>query len=476
MIKILKNGKLWAGLIPLLVIIGVFAIRFDPAALISSQQKDNDALIADQMAHHIGAMAYVYGYPLVDMAKQMHNETHQVVADQQVYASLNRIYHFEEIVGPHNAGNLRLPNNDTLYFSGWFDITEQPLIIHTPDTGGRYFTIAVTNLYSEVTHIGRRTHGTDEAYYALVAPNWQGELPAGVTAIEVETNTGWMLGRILVDGPEDLSAALADMKGIWSTSLNEFVPGQLPSKTVAKTAAPIDPLHSLEFFEYMNRALKTLPARASEAALMAQFEVIGIGPGQDFDIATLDEATRSGLEKGLADGIAMVEASEVRSIPSNNGWMTPGKVGRYGFDYIQRASVVANGYGNLPEEATYAATVTDGNGELMSGSKVYKIHFEAGEIPPVDGFWSVIAYALPEKQVEENAIGRYSIGDRSKGLNYNADGSLTLWLQADAPEDPDANWLPVPRSYFMAVLRMYEPRAEILGGDYQLSRIQLVNP
>jgi hypothetical protein len=476
MAKLLGKRAFWLGVIATLILAAVFFSRFNPAALISSQQKANDALIAEKLAHNVGTLAYVYGYPLVDMAKQMHNETHRVSADQQVYAPLNSMYYFEEIVGPGNAGNLRLPNNDTLYFSGWFNIEEQPLIIHTPDTRGRYFTIAVTNQYSEVVHIGRRTHGTEEAYYALVAPHWSGSLPAGVTAIEVETPKGWMLGRVLVDGQEDFPAALAVMKGIWSVPLDKFTPGRAPKAEEETPAAAINPLQSLEYFEYMNRALKSLPARPSEAALLAQFDLIGIGPNSNLDIAALSEATRRGLEKALADGMAIVKASEVRTIPSRNGWMIPGKVGRYGFDYLQRASVVANGYGNLPEESTYAATVTDADGNMMSGDNVYKIHFDAGQIPPVDGFWSIIAYALPEKQVQENAIGRYSIGDRTRGLKYNPDGSLTLWLQAKAPENPDKNWLPVPDGYFMAVVRMYEPREKILSEDYNLSRIQRVKP
>lgn len=133
----------------------------------------------------------------------MHNETHRVAAQQQVLAPLNRLYRYPDIVGPDTAGNLRAPNNDTLYYSGWFDITEEPLIIHTPDTGGRYFTIAVTNQYSEVVHIGRRTTGTAEGYFALVPPHWQGELPEGVVAVPTATNQGWLLGRMLVNGRED---------------------------------------------------------------------------------------------------------------------------------------------------------------------------------------------------------------------------------------------------------------------------------
>ena len=99
------------------------ALNFNLAAIVSSQQKKNDELIAEQMAYHVGTLAVLYGYPIVDMHKQMHNETHRISPQQQVYAPVNRLYRYPDIVGPHNAGNLRAPNNDTLYFSGWFDIS-----------------------------------------------------------------------------------------------------------------------------------------------------------------------------------------------------------------------------------------------------------------------------------------------------------------------------------------------------------------
>ncbi len=471
--KVFSNKISWLVAAIVVVAVAWMVSQFNPAALVASQQQENDELIAEGLARQIGALAYVYGYPMVDMAKQMHNETHRVGPDQQTYAPVNRFYRFPEIVGPHNGANFRMPNNDTLYFSGWFDIAEQPLIIHTPDTAGRYFTIAVTNLYSEVTHIGRRTHGTREAYYALVAPGWQGQLPNGVTRIDVESERGWLLGRVLVDGPADLQAALSVMNNIWSASLDEFTPSKRPGQPEVLVAEPIDPLHSLAFFTYMNRALKTLPPRPDEAALMSQFDLIGIGPNSDFNPENLNEATRRGLLQGLKEGMALVKASEVRTTPSQNGWMIPRKVGRYGHDYLQRASVVANGYGNLPEESTYAAALTDGRGDMMSGKQAYQLHLAADDIPPVDGFWSLTAYALPEKQVQENDIGRYSIGDRTQGLNYNEDGSLTLLLQHQRPQENESNWLPVPDGYFMVIMRMYEPSEAILSGEYRLPRIEL---
>ena len=460
----------------LVAVIGVFvivlALSFNPASLIGSQQKKNDALIREQMAYHIGVLAYLYGYPLVDMYRQMHNETHRVSDDQQVLAPPNRLYRYPDIVGPQTAGNLRAPNNDTLYYSGWFDITDEPLIIHTPDTGGRYFTIAVTNQYSEVVHIGRRTTGTAESYFALVPPHWQGELPDGVVAVPTETNQGWLLGRMLVAGRADFDAAMDLVNDIWLASLSEFRPGQRPAMPAVAPASAEDPLETLGFFEIMNRVIKTLPRRPAEDALIAQFDQIGVGPDSDFDVSKLNADTRAGLERAVTDGAALVQASTQRTIDSFNGWMISKDIGRYGYKYMHRSSVVKGGYGNLPEESLYPATVFDSQGRLMNGKNTYRLHFAAGMLPPVKGFWSMAAYRLSDLQLAENEIERYSIGDRTPGLNYNEDGSLTLWLQHQRPDDAGRNWLPVPEGMFMVVFRMYEPSAEALNNEYLLPRLE----
>lgn len=469
----LTSRKFW---FPALALTGlailVFALNFNLGSLVSSRQKKNDDLIAEQMAYHIGTLAYLYGYPIVDMYKQMHNETHRLSSDQQVYAAVNRLYRYPDIVGPDTASNLRAPNNDTLYYSGWFDISSEPLIIHTPDTVGRYFTIAVTNLYAEVEHIGRRTTGTAEAYFALVGPQWNGDLPAGVKVIKVESEQGWLLGRMLVDGSEDFAAAMALVDDIWLAPLSEFAAGQRPDTPAELTAEAIDPLSSLAFFEVLNKSLQKLPPRAGEAALMSQFDLIGVGRNSDFNSGQLSPGAKRGLERAVADGEAIVQAATRRTIPDYNGWMISKKIGRYGFSYMHRAAVAKGGYGNLPEESLYPAMVFDQRGELLDGSQRYQLHFKAGELPPVEGFWSLSAYRLSDFQLEENEIQRYSIGDRTKEISYNADGSLTLTLQNSKPTNPKTNWLPVPKGMFMIVMRLYEPSAAALGNDYLLPRLE----
>jgi hypothetical protein len=71
-----------------------------------------------------------------------------------------------------------------------------------------------------------------------------------------------------------------------------------------------------------------------------------------------------------------------------------------------------------------------------------------------------------------NAIDRYSIGDRTAGLTTDDDGSATIYIQRDAPDKgKQTNWLPTPDGRFRPLMRMYQPRAGILNGEYILPAI-----
>jgi hypothetical protein len=239
----------------------------------------------------------------------------------------------------------------------------------------------------------------------------------------------------------------------------------------------MDVLGSPAFFSVLNAGLRELPPRASEAALLAQFDQVGFGPGVVFDLEKLDPDTRRGLERAVEAGSALVEASMRASRPTQNGWIVPRLVGRYGHDFLARATVVKGGYGNLPEESLYAAVLNDRDGQLLTGLGRYRIRFERSALPPVDAFWSLAVYDLRSAKLVENELRRYSLGDRTPGLVYGADGSLTIALQAERPSEPDVNWLPTPSSPLplIAVIRMYEPRAEALSGKYALPEVVRVD-
>lgn len=59
---------------------------------------------------------------------------------------------------------------------------------------------------------------------------------------------------------------------------------------------------------------------------------------------------------------------------------------------------------------------------------------------------------------ESYPLNRFTISQRDK-LTYNADGSLTSYLQRRSPgKDKEANWLPTPKGPFLPMPRMFEPR------------------
>ena len=80
-------------------------------------------------------------------------------------------------------------------------------------------------------------------------------------------------------------------------------------------------------------------------------------------------------------------------------------------------------------------------------------------------------YSLPDRHLVANPINRYSIGDRTKGIKYGADGSLTIYVQHDPPAgDKKANWLPAPTGPYDVIMRIYGPDDSVLNGSWLLPK------
>ena len=124
---------------------------------------------------------------------------------------------------------------------------------------------------------------------------------------------------------------------------------------------------------------------------------------------------------------------------------------------------------NVFEEAAYWTTTRDGSGHRLSGRHEYILHFPAGQLPPNDAFWSLTPTDVVGYMVS-NPIGRSSLDDRSN-LAKNADGSIDIHLQHDAPSGQEQNWLPTPSGNFKLMLRAYLPGAAILDGTYRMPQV-----
>ena len=127
-------------------------------------------------------------------------------------------------------------------------------------------------------------------------------------------------------------------------------------------------------------------------------------------------------------------------------------------------------YGLPPAIAWYGGWLVDAAGNPISGHTDYTITFTADQLPKARFFWSATLYTLPQRLLSANEIDRYSIGDRTPGIRYRDDGSLTLYIQHRRPDDPDqaANWLPSPEGPFTVIIRAYGGDTAIAEGTYRL--------
>jgi hypothetical protein len=221
------------------------------------------------------------------------------------------------------------------------------------------------------------------------------------------------------------------------------------------------------FFAAFAKAMKINPPHADDAPVMQQLARIGLVPGQDFDPSKLTAEQRAALEEGVKAAAAHIEKYVASGAAVKPGWSSfQGTVGRYGTNYVARAVTARIAVGANPaEDAVYIGNSTDANGEALNGSKSYRLHFEASQLPPVRAFWSVTAYDKNGYFIA-NPINRYAIGDRDH-LKFNSDGSLDLYIQNQNPGSAhEANWLPCGEGPFNLMLRLYWPEAEILNGSW----------
>ena len=217
--------------------------------------------------------------------------------------------------------------------------------------------------------------------------------------------------------------------------------------------------------------------------MVAKLAKIGIVPGQDFDASKLDPSTAAGIAKSpkpAQDKIAawFKEGIAAGDAKLENGWVFTTKTGLYGTNYIQRATVTWYGLGaNRPQDAVYPTSEGPKIVEKYNGANKYVLHFDKGQMPPVDGFWSVTMYNAQYFFVA-NPLNRYNVSQRNKFIT-NADGSTDIYIQADSPgKAKEANWLPAPKDDFVLMMRLYWPKEKppsILDGSWKIPEVTKVN-
>lgn len=371
------------------------------------------------------------------------------------------------------------PNVDTLYGASFVDLSAGPVVLSVPEVPERYYSVAMLDAYFYAfDYVGSRTTGQRAGRYLIAGPGWNGRVPAGIKQVfRAPTPSINLYQRIYFRNAADLPAvrALQDQIRIEPlTPLSEAAARARHERVLRiREARPLELPDPLRMFELSNAYMAENPPPESDRALCEHFAPVGIGPGL---AVPGDESGREWLRLGAQAGARTISALAVAGAKLVNGWQMPATdVARRGGPggIVQQALTQVRTIGaNVPQEALYYTTYTDGKGQALDARKRYAQHFAPGQLPPITkdrfGFWSLTLMHRSNYRLVANPIDRYALRSADPFV-FNPDGSLTLWLQTEAPADPArrANWLPAPAAgEFTLNLRVYIPAAPALDGQW----------
>jgi hypothetical protein len=431
--------------------------------------------LSTQEARKIAKEAYIYANPPVDSYRILFN--YFVEKDNPDYkAPWNQIKNIPRVY-THEDRAVQTPNSDTPYSWLALDLRSEPMVLSVPQIEKeRYYSLQLVDLYTyNFDYIGSRTTGNDGGHFLIAGPGWEGKTPEGIrNVIHAETELILVVYRTQLFNPEDLENVKAIQAGYKVQPLSSFL-GQ-PAPEAAPKINFFQPLtreeirESPKVFEHLNFVLQFCPTHPSEQELMARFAKLNIGAGKDFNWDAFSPEIQEAIKQGIAD--AWAEFAELKKL-ADAGKVTSDQV--FGTrqhlqnNYLYRmAGAVLGIWGNSAAEAIYPSLYVDANGQKLDGTHNYSLHFEPGQLPPVNAFWSMTMYELPASLLVENQLNRYLLNSTMEDdFVRDEDGSITLHFQQESPgKDREPNWLPAPQGPFSVVVRLYWPKAEALDGTW----------
>ena len=412
--------------------------------------------------------AYIYGFPMV----MNYGVMYAYFVDHnsgQFKAPFNQIFNEARVFTPKDTA-IVTPNSDTPYSFVGLDLRAEPIVLCLPKVEkSRYYDVQLIDMYTfNYGYMGSRTTGNDAGCYMVAGPDWKGETPKGITKVfQSETQFGLAGYRTQLFGPADMPNVKKVQAGYKVQTLSQFLKQPPPPTPPAIEFPPFtkDDM-KLPLPKFLAFVLQFCPPHNTEdQAMRSKLATVGIEAGKPFDVDKLSEAQKAEEALGVKEGYDAIDARKNNIGKNVNGWLVGSALGDRAFfhgDWLLRAAgALAGIYGNSAEEAVYPIAKNDTSGQPLDGSKHnYSITFPAGQLPPVNAFWSVTMYDGKTQLLIDNPINRYLINSPMlPGMKKGADGSVTIYIQKDAPSaDKKANWLPAPDGPIYMIMRLYWPK------------------
>jgi hypothetical protein len=361
----------------------------------------------------------------------------------------------------------------------WLDLRAEPVVISVPTVEKkRYYSVQLVDGNTFNYGIfGSLSTGHEPGNFLAVGPDWQGTVPPGINKVSRSTTQfSLSIFRTQLIGTDDVEAVKQVQAGYRVQTLSSFLKQASPPAAPAVNFPKIDKeLARTNFFAYLDFALQFAPAGPEEKAIREKLASIGIGTGNFEQFKAVAAKYRQQLGMGVKAGDEKLTKAIAESGERRNGWQFQttsfGDRAHFAGNWLQRAALAKAGiFGLDASEALYPMTRTLANGDALDGSKHnYTLTFAPDQLPPARAFWSLTLYDGTTQFLIENPINRYLINSAMlDGMAKNADGSVTLHIQKDAPPaDKVPNWLPAPNGPIYLVLRLYGPHKSALIGEWK---------
>lgn len=468
------------------IILGLLALVGGGVLVTSCQRQSRKSAHMEQLARE----AYSYGFPLVlmDMTGR-YTAAYSRSSDKEVKVPMYQFYHTRKVreTRYHDLASL---DSDMIYSTAWLNLTEDPVVLTVPNAGKSFYVGALLQGWSDIFGVvGTRATGNLKQRFLLSGPQWKGTVPTGMKSLRSNTNLVWVPIRIYSAGDQDVASARSFQEGLRLTPLSLW--GRAKG---AKKMVDIDPgldLHKApreqvfamsadEFYTRLCALMVENPPAPIDGAFMDKLRQLGISPTKNFKFADLPLETQRALSESTKGAKNFILSHRGSFSPVGrlvNGWTVPLNTSNFGTDYYRRAYEAYQGIGALPpQDAVFPVAYEDHLGQQLMGENSYKITFEKGRLPPVNGFWSLTLYQLPDVALAENSQRRYSLGQYNR-MKSNPDGSMTIYVQSTSPgKDKESNWLPSGKGNFQLTLKMYWPKKDVIEGRWDPPPVERVQP
>jgi hypothetical protein len=419
-------------------------------------------------------------------------------------------------------------NCDTVYFWGFVDLSDGPMVLDVPSIGAPSGILGTIDdmWFRWVTDVG--LPGPDRGAggrYLIVGPGYDGPLPdSGFHVSHSRTRRVTMIGRAFMIDNDPTEAVKVIREGF---RVSPYVPGTdgtavasfLAGGAPLGAAKEVPETHFVEssgvsfntlfpgdygFWEHINELVQDEPPEAGDPELLGLLAAVGIAHGKPFEP---NERMRKILEEAAAVGNATARTVTFAARPEegfafypDSAWESALFVGGYQF-LDPPPEITADGVVPSPSDGArklashtnffYMATGTtpamcmrltgigsqyiyamrDSEGAFFDGGRNYKLTLPADV--PQSRFWSLILYDRQTRSMLQTDQAKPDVGSQSGTVETNADGTTDIYFGPTAPEGKENNWLQtVPGKGWWTILRLYNPLQPFFDKTWRPSEIE----